>query len=164
MLNYVYSIRRLFISEQLQSPTKFTLVMEKCGMLLSTKPICLRMRISACSSHPRETHRGPIPCPRHRFYVLQVLHPIGNDSTCLLFTRWGRVGEAGASQRKVGYPFIVTETASYNYLQGPFSAPIAVSEFKKQFKSKTATNWESRRSMTSVKSGKIQRTLYHVSF
>lgn len=43
--------------------------------------------------------------------------------------------------------------------QGPFPATTAISEFKKQFKSKTATNWDDRQSMTSAKSGKIQRTL-----
>ncbi|KAF9652042.1 PARP-domain-containing protein [Thelephora ganbajun] len=73
----------------------------------------------------------------NKFYVLQLLHPIGNDFSCVLFTRWGRVGEIGSSQRK-----------------GPFPATTAISEFKKQFKSKTATNWEVRRSMTSAKSGK----------
>lgn len=38
---------------------------------------------------------------RDRFYVLQLLHPIGNASNCLLFLRWGRTGENGASQTKV---------------------------------------------------------------
>jgi len=65
------------------------------------------------------------------------LHPIGNTSSSLLFTRWGRVGESGQSMRK-----------------GPFPVTTAISEFKKQFKSKTATNWEDRRSMTFAKSGK----------
>lgn len=100
----------------------------------------------------------------HRFYVLQLLHPIGNNTSCVLFTRWGRVGETGSSQRKVRYFFSVTTTASYGSLQGPFAAMIAISEFKKQFKSKTATNWEDRRLMLSAKSGKTSRTLQHVSF
>lgn len=97
--------------------------------------------------------------------MLQLLHPIGNDSSCVLFTRWGRVGEAGASQRKVGCFFAVTKAAPYDAsIQGPFLATTAISEFKKQFKSKTATNWESRRSMVSAKSGKIQRTIEHAFF
>ena len=36
-----------------------------------------------------------------RFYVIQVLHPVGNDNNCTLFTRWGRVGENGQQQKKV---------------------------------------------------------------
>jgi len=42
-----------------------------------------------------------------RFYVLQLLHPIGNDSSCILFTRWGRVGENGQTQKKVCLIFLV---------------------------------------------------------
>lgn len=38
---------------------------------------------------------------KNKFYILQLLHPIGNSSTCQLFTRWGRVGENGQSQFKV---------------------------------------------------------------
>ena len=61
------------------------------------------------------------PCSRfnvhcHRFYVLQLLHPIGNSSSCVLLTRWGRVGEIGASQRKVKHPFAVAEAISYGIL------------------------------------------------
>ena len=37
-----------------------------------------------------------------RFYVLQLLHPVGNDSQVTLFTCWGRVGESGQNQKKVG--------------------------------------------------------------
>lgn len=36
-----------------------------------------------------------------RFYVIQLLHPIDNESSCWLYTRWGRVGERGQSQLKV---------------------------------------------------------------
>lgn len=108
------------------------------------------------------------PCSRlnrHRFYVLQLLHPIGSDSACVLLTRWGRVGEIGASQRKVRRPFAATETASYDDSpQGPFAATTAISEFKKQFKSKTATNWEDRRSMVSAKSGRTQIVPRHAPF
>jgi len=28
-----------------------------------------------------------------RFYVIQLLHPIGNTASCILYTRWGRVGQ-----------------------------------------------------------------------
>ena len=39
-----------------------------------------------------------------RFYVLQLLHPVGNNSQVTLFTCWGRVGENGQNQKKVGPP------------------------------------------------------------
>ncbi|KAL4247742.1 Poly [ADP-ribose] polymerase [Abortiporus biennis] len=70
----------------------------------------------------------------NKFYVIQLLHPIGNDSSCTLFTRWGRVGENGQQQKK-----------------GPFPSSAAVSEFKKQFKAKTATDWENRHGMVAKK-------------
>ncbi|KAI0035247.1 poly polymerase catalytic domain-containing protein [Vararia minispora EC-137] len=70
----------------------------------------------------------------NKFYVLQLLHPNGNNSSCILYTRWGRVGENGQSQTK-----------------GPFPATIAIGEFKKQFKSKTSTNWEQRHGMAAKK-------------
>ncbi|CAL1697247.1 unnamed protein product [Somion occarium] len=54
----------------------------------------------------------------------------GVDSSCVLFTRWGRVGENGQQQQK-----------------GPFAASLAVSEFKKQFKAKAGVNWEQRHGM-----------------
>lgn len=38
---------------------------------------------------------------KNKFYILQLQHPIGNSSSCQLFTRWGRVGESGAYQTKV---------------------------------------------------------------
>ena len=38
---------------------------------------------------------------KNKFYILQLLHPIGNSGASQLFTRWGRVGEAGANQTKV---------------------------------------------------------------
>ncbi len=37
----------------------------------------------------------------NKYYVLQLLHPLGNTNECYLFTRWGRVGERGSSQLKV---------------------------------------------------------------
>jgi len=64
-------------------------------------------------------------------YVIQLLHPIGNTNAVSLFTRWGRVGERGQQSRK-----------------GPFPPAAAIIQFKKQFKAKTATNWDDRRSMT----------------
>ncbi|KAI0321004.1 PARP-domain-containing protein [Amylostereum chailletii] len=70
----------------------------------------------------------------NKFYVIQLLHPLHDASSCLLFTHWGRVGERGQKTSK-----------------GPFPASVAVNEFKKQFKSKTATNWESRRGMVPPK-------------
>ena len=109
------------------------------------------------------------PCGRlnvrcRRFYVLQLLHPIGNNSACVLLTRWGRVGEIGSSQRKVRHLFAAAGTFFYVDSQGPFAATTAISEFKKQFKSKTATNWEDRRSMIAAKSGKTQGLSRHASF
>ncbi|KAG8746593.1 hypothetical protein FRC10_004445 [Ceratobasidium sp. 414] len=70
----------------------------------------------------------------NKFYVLQLLHPQNDSANCLLFTRWGRVGETGASQKK-----------------GPFPAKQAIAEFKKQFKSKAAANWENRKTMVPKK-------------
>lgn len=63
----------------------------------------------------------------NKFYVLQLLHPISSNTSCILYTRWGRVGERGASQTK-----------------GPFPSITAISEFKKQFRSKAGVAWESR--------------------
>ncbi|EPS95706.1 hypothetical protein FOMPIDRAFT_1038418 [Fomitopsis schrenkii] len=74
----------------------------------------------------------------NKFYVIQVLHPLGNDNNCTLFTRWGRVGENGQQQKK-----------------GGMSAAAAVSAFKAQFKAKAAVNWEQRHGMV-AKKGKYQ--------
>ncbi|KAJ3533877.1 hypothetical protein NM688_g7220 [Phlebia brevispora] len=74
----------------------------------------------------------------NKFYVIQVLHPVGNPSSCVLFTRWGRVGEGGQQQRK-----------------GPFGPSQAINAFKTQFRSKTAVVWEARHGMV-AKSGKYQ--------
>ncbi|KAJ7071556.1 poly polymerase catalytic domain-containing protein [Mycena amicta] len=63
----------------------------------------------------------------NKFYVLQLLHPVGNDTSCSLFTRWGRVGSDGQTQ-----------------LKGPFAAATAIKEFKKQFKAKASVDWENR--------------------
>ncbi|KZT68464.1 PARP-domain-containing protein [Daedalea quercina L-15889] len=74
----------------------------------------------------------------NKFYVIQVLHPIGNDGNCTLFTRWGRVGENGQQQKK-----------------GGMTASGAVSAFKAQFKAKAGVNWEQRQGMV-AKKGKYQ--------
>ncbi|PFH54702.1 hypothetical protein AMATHDRAFT_52452 [Amanita thiersii Skay4041] len=71
---------------------------------------------------------------KNKFYVIQLLHPVGNNSSCVLYTRWGRVGEGGQNQVK-----------------GPFTSQIAVTEFKKQFRSKTGVAWEQRVGMTARK-------------
>ena len=74
----------------------------------------------------------------NKYYKLQLLHPLGNTNQCYLYTRWGRVGERGSSQTK-----------------GPWPASTAVVEFKKQFKAKTATEWENRFGMVQKKSACI---------
>ncbi|KAF8887759.1 PARP-domain-containing protein [Infundibulicybe gibba] len=71
---------------------------------------------------------------KNKYYVLQLLHPIDNPSQSILFTRWGRVGENGASQNK-----------------GPWPAATAINEFKKQFKSKAGVAWEARVGMVPKK-------------
>ncbi|KAJ6627012.1 PARP-domain-containing protein [Mycena sp. CBHHK59/15] len=70
----------------------------------------------------------------NKFYVLQLLHPIGNDAQCILFTRWGRVGADGQTQ-----------------IKGPWPSSAAIGEFKKQFKAKAATDWENRVGMVAKK-------------
>lgn len=52
-----------------------------------------------------------------------------------LFTRWGRVGELGQQA-----------------IKGTWDPAFAIIQFKKQFKSKTATNWDDRRSMSGAHS------------
>ncbi|KAI0820615.1 poly polymerase catalytic domain-containing protein [Trametes gibbosa] len=70
----------------------------------------------------------------NKFYVLQLLHPVGNEANCILFTRWGRVGENGQSQKK-----------------GPWPPATAVNEFKKQFHAKAGTSWDNRVGMAPKK-------------
>ncbi|KAH9891324.1 poly polymerase catalytic domain-containing protein [Cubamyces lactineus] len=70
----------------------------------------------------------------NKFYVLQLLHPIGKDGSCVLYTRWGRVGENGQSQQK-----------------GPWPPAMAVNQFKKQFKAKAGVDWEQRVGMVPKK-------------
>ncbi|KAK7688213.1 hypothetical protein QCA50_008583 [Cerrena zonata] len=63
----------------------------------------------------------------NRFYVIQLLHPIEDDSSCILYHRWGRVGENGQTQKK-----------------GPFPSSEAISAFRKHFKTKTGSDWTNR--------------------
>ncbi|EIW86354.1 PARP-domain-containing protein [Coniophora puteana RWD-64-598 SS2] len=71
---------------------------------------------------------------KNKFYVIQVLHPAGNDNQCFMFTRWGRVGERGQSK------------------SNPLTSPTgAVSDFKKQFRAKSGVAWESRHGMVAGK-------------
>ncbi|KAG6852521.1 hypothetical protein C0991_011268, partial [Blastosporella zonata] len=69
-----------------------------------------------------------------RFYVLQLLHSNQNKDQCVLYTRWGRVGENGQNQTK-----------------GPWAPQVAIGEFKKQFKAKAVVNWEDRVGMVARK-------------
>ncbi|KNZ78174.1 Poly [ADP-ribose] polymerase 2-A [Termitomyces sp. J132] len=71
---------------------------------------------------------------KNKFYVLQLLHSNQNTAQCFLYTRWGRVGENGQNQTK-----------------GPWAPQVAIGEFKKQFKSKTAVSWEDRVGMIAKK-------------
>ncbi|KAG0699742.1 poly polymerase catalytic domain-containing protein [Suillus ampliporus] len=71
---------------------------------------------------------------KNKFYVIQLLHSIGDDAQCLLYTRWGRVGENGQSQVK-----------------GPWPSVSAINEFMKQFKSKSGVAWSQRFGMVAAK-------------
>lgn len=66
----------------------------------------------------------------NKFYVIQILHPIGNSNSCSVFTRWGRVGERGQSN-----------------MTSSMGAAGAIAFFKKTFKSKSTANWEDRTTM-----------------
>jgi poly [ADP-ribose] polymerase len=90
--------------------------------------------------------------PSDRFYVLQLLHPIGNNTQCTLYTRWGRVGENGANQVKVLHRFVVVSTLLPFFLtQGPWPSAMAIKEFKKQFRAKAGIAWEQRHGMVAQK-------------
>lgn len=88
----------------------------------------------------------------NKFYVLQLLHPQNDPANCVLFTRWGRVGEQGASQQKGE---LISPGSRHTNLigccLGPFPVKQAILEFKKQFKSKTAAAWEGRKTMVAKK-------------
>ncbi|KAG1749621.1 poly polymerase catalytic domain-containing protein [Suillus paluster] len=71
---------------------------------------------------------------KNKFYVIQLLHVVGDDTQCLLCTRWGRVGENGQSQVKGLWPSVS-----------------AINEFKKQFKSKSGVAWPQRFGMVAAK-------------
>ncbi len=89
----------------------------------------------------------------YRFYLLQLLHPIGNNASCILHTRWGRVGENGQSQQKVCtlQAGMCVGFVADSVLQGPWPAATAVNEFKKQFKAKAGVSWEQRVGMVPAK-------------
>ncbi|KAK7688276.1 hypothetical protein QCA50_008646 [Cerrena zonata] len=70
----------------------------------------------------------------NKFYVIQLLHPIGNPNSVSLFTRWGRVGENGQKQTK-----------------GPWGPSTGVSQFKSQFKAKSGVEWSNRHGMVAAK-------------
>ncbi|KAF9072659.1 PARP-domain-containing protein, partial [Rhodocollybia butyracea] len=72
----------------------------------------------------------------NKFYVLQLLQSLNDNTRCEVFTHWGRVGERGQSKSRGNLP-----TAQ------------AIAEFKKQFKSKAGVPWEQRIGME-PKSGK----------
>jgi poly [ADP-ribose] polymerase len=80
--------------------------------------------------------RKDIQNNNNKFYVIQILHPVGNTNSCQVFTRWGRVGERGQSA-----------------LTGTMGAAAAIAAFRKMFKSKSATDWEKRHNMV-ARSGK----------
>lgn len=88
-----------------------------------------------------------------RFYVLQLLHPIGDNSSCILFTRWGPFAafyylvladrayrscrrERPEPHQGAHYVRLVLDPAD-DRSQGPWPASTAINEFKKQFKAKT---------------------------
>ncbi|KAF9456807.1 PARP-domain-containing protein [Collybia nuda] len=71
---------------------------------------------------------------KNKFYVIQLLHTIGNNAQSSLFTRWGRVGEGGQQQ-----------------IKGPWPSSTAIAEFKKQFKTKAGVAWEDRVGMVPKK-------------
>lgn len=58
-----------------------------------------------------------ISANKNKFYLAQVVCVGGMHGDHYLWTRWGRVGESGATQ-----------------LQGPFNYATATAEFKKKFK------------------------------
>lgn len=80
---------------------------------------------------------------KNKFYILQLLHPIGQPGSSQLFTRWGRVGEPGASLMK-----------------GPWPSTTAVNEFKKQFKAKTGTDWDLKK-VAAAKKGNLSNNYAH---
>ncbi|KAG1828624.1 poly polymerase catalytic domain-containing protein [Suillus variegatus] len=74
---------------------------------------------------------------KNKFYVIQLLHPIGNDAQCSLYTRWGRVGENGAKPNQ-GWSHHLNFTLETDY-------------FKKQFRSKSGVAWPQRFGMVAAK-------------
>ncbi|OSD05602.1 hypothetical protein PYCCODRAFT_1158183 [Trametes coccinea BRFM310] len=66
----------------------------------------------------------------NKYYILQILHPVGDESKCVLYTRWGRVGENGKWQQKPE--------------DGTWPPEEAIKQFKKQFRSKSGVTWDNR--------------------
>jgi predicted DNA-binding WGR domain protein len=89
---------------------------------------------------------------KNKFYILQLLHPIGNSAATKLFTRWGHVGENGQTQFKVNYfaVFAPPHLSSADF-KGPWDPATAVQEFKKQFKAKAGVDWTNKKGMTAKK-------------
>lgn len=84
--------------------------------------------------------------------MLQLLHPVGNNSNCILYTRWGRVGENGQSQKKVRTQRVDSRSSANGVItKGPWPPSMAVNEFKKQFKAKAGVDWEQRVGMAPKK-------------
>lgn len=55
--------------------------------------------------------------------MIQLLHPIGDDSSCILYRRWGRIGENGQILTKVSrvavYMCTIVEIAARDHIQDP---------------------------------------------
>ncbi|KAI9062257.1 PARP-domain-containing protein [Trametes sanguinea] len=66
----------------------------------------------------------------NKYYILQVLHPVGDSSKCVLYTRWARVGENGQWHHKPE--------------DDTWPPEMAIKQFKKQFRSKSGVPWDNR--------------------
>lgn len=89
------------------------------GMRCSTKQTWAPAKTKTSSASHCSTFSADWFWQCSRFYVLQLLHPIGNNSQSLLYTHWGRVGEDGQSQRKVVYTFVSLSWHSLLRMLGP---------------------------------------------
>lgn len=67
----------------------------------------------------------------NKFYKIQLVKSSGNF---FLFTKWGRVGEDGATQEA-----------------GPMDLSSGIQQFKKKFKNKTLNSWEDRDNFKTMK-------------
>ena len=111
----------------------------------STRPMSMAITISTCYTLlPYSIYLFNSFVSFTRFYILQLIldpsspsspsSPCSPSSTSIapqasLFTRWGRVGETGASQMK-----------------GPWPVADAVVQFGRQFKAKTGVEFARRKS------------------